>query len=85
MKKTGELNVKGTAVRVMKIGGEDFVCLTDIAATRNPTDPRFVVQSWMRNRMTVLFLGLWKNLTIPSLTVSDSRRLKSMPERMPFR
>ena len=65
MKKTNELNVKGTAVRVVKIGGEDFVCLTDIAATRNPTDPRFVVQSWMRNRMTVLFLGLWEELNNP--------------------
>ena len=65
MKKTNELNVKGTAVRVVKIDGEDFVCLTDIAATRNPTDPRFVVQSWMRNRMTVLFLGLWEELNNP--------------------
>ena len=65
MKKTNELNVKGTAVRVAKIGGEDFVCLTDVAATRNPTDPRFVVQSSMRNRMTVLFLGLWEELNNP--------------------
>ena len=65
MKKANELNVRGTAVRVAKIGGDDFVCLTDIAATRNPTDPRFVVQSWMRNRMTVLFLGLWEELNNP--------------------
>ena len=65
MKKANELNVKGTPVRVMRVGDEDFVCLTDIAATRNPTDPRFVVQSWMRNRMTVLFLGLWEELNNP--------------------
>ena len=31
MKKTGELNIKGTVVRVVKINGEDFVCLTDMA------------------------------------------------------
>ncbi len=28
MKKTGELDIRGTVVRVMKINGEDFVCLT---------------------------------------------------------
>ena len=65
MKKANELNVRGTAVRVAKIGDEDFVSLTDVAATRNPNDPRFVVQSWMRNRMTVLFLELWEELNNP--------------------
>ena len=76
MKKTSELNVKGTAVRVVKIGGEDFVCLTDIAATRNPTDPRFVVQSWMRNRMTVLFLGLWEELNNPEFNRAGFEAVK---------
>ena len=35
MKKTSELNVKGTAVRVVKIDGEDFVCLTDMAKSKS--------------------------------------------------
>lgn len=65
MKKTNELSVKGSPVRVIRVGDEDFVSLTDIAVTRNPADPRFVVQSWMRNRMTVLFLGLWEELNNP--------------------
>lgn len=66
MKKSSEIFVKGTSVRVVKINGEDYISLTDIAATRNATDPRFVVQSWMRNRMSVLFLGLWENLNNPN-------------------
>lgn len=28
MKKSSELDIRGTVVRVMKINGEDFVCLT---------------------------------------------------------
>ena len=28
MKKAGELDIRGTVVRVVKIDGEDFVCLT---------------------------------------------------------
>ena len=35
MKKANELNVKGTAVRVVKIDGEDFVCLTDMAKLKS--------------------------------------------------
>ena len=31
MKKSNELDVRGTLVRVIKIGGDDYVCLTDMA------------------------------------------------------
>ena len=30
MKKAGELDVRGTVVRVVKIGDEDYICLTEI-------------------------------------------------------
>ena len=33
--KASELNVKGTAVRVFKIDGEDFVCLTNMAKLKS--------------------------------------------------
>ena len=35
MKKTNELDIKGTVVRVVKINGEDFVCLTDVAKLKS--------------------------------------------------
>ena len=35
MRKTNELDIKGTAVRVVKINGVDFVCLTDMAKLRS--------------------------------------------------
>ena len=65
MKKNSEIEVRGTKVRIVKINGADYVSLTDIAATRNPEDPRFVVHSWMKSRMTILFLGLWEELNNP--------------------
>lgn len=39
MKKTSELDIKGTLVRVVKIDGEDFVCLTDMAKLKSD-DPQ---------------------------------------------
>ena len=35
MKKINELDIKGTVVRVVKINGEDFVCLTDMAKLKS--------------------------------------------------
>ncbi len=49
-------------MRVMKHNGADYVCITDIAALRNPVEPKDVVKNWMRSRATVSFLGLWEKL-----------------------
>ena len=35
MKKTSELGIRGTVARVVKINGEDFVCLTDMAKLKS--------------------------------------------------
>ena len=49
-------------MRVMKHNDADYVCITDIAALRNPVEPKDVVKNWMRSRATVSFLGLWEKL-----------------------
>ena len=65
MKKTGELDVRGTVVRVVKINGEDFVCLTDMAKLKSE-DAQQTISNWMRNRMTLEYLGLWEELYNPN-------------------
>lgn len=64
MKKQTEIEVRGTVVRVAKINDDDYVCLTDIAKTKSD-DPTAVIGNWMRNRMTIEYLGLWENLNNP--------------------
>ena len=64
MKKTSELDIKGTVVRVVKINGEDFVCLTDMAKLKSE-DAQQTISNWMRNRMTLEYLGLWEELYNP--------------------
>ena len=64
MKRTSELDVKGTLVRVVKIDGVDFVCLTDMAKLKSD-DPQQTISNWMRNRMTIEYLGLWEELYNP--------------------
>lgn len=64
MKKTGELDIRGTLVRVVKINGEDYVSLTDMAKLKSE-DAQQTISNWMRNRMTLEYLGLWEELYNP--------------------
>lgn len=64
MKKSNELDVRGTLVRVIKIGGNDYVCLTDMAKLKSE-DAQQTISNWMRNRMTLEYLGLWEELYNP--------------------
>ena len=57
------LNAKGMDIRtILGVNNKDYISLTDIAKYRNPNDPRFIIQNWMRNRDTIEFLGLWELL-----------------------
>ena len=71
MKKNTELIANGQAVRMMKINGADFICLTDIARFKNPEFPADVVRNWMRSKMTVAFLGLWEQLHNPNFNMAE--------------
>ena len=64
MRKVQELEVRGTSVRVVKIDGNDFVCLTDMAKLKSD-DANATICNWMRSRMTIEYLGLWETLYNP--------------------
>lgn len=59
------INVKGIEVTILKVRGEDFISLTDIARNKNAGEPKDVVKNWMRSRATIEFLGLWEQLNNP--------------------
>ena len=62
----------------MKHNDADYVCITDIAALRNPVEPKDVVKNWMRSRATVSFLGLWEKLHNSGFNRVDFDRLLAM-------
>lgn len=57
-----EISIKGTIVTFFSEKDEDYVCLTDMARSKNVDDPRFVVQKWMSTRYTIEFIGLWEQM-----------------------
>ena len=59
------ITIQTTTIRVLKINGEDYICLTDIAKQRNPIEPKDVVKNWMRLHNTLEYLGIWEKLNNP--------------------
>ena len=59
---TTTIFVKENEIRVMRIGNEDYISLTDLAKYANPEAPADVVKNWLRNKETISFLGVWETI-----------------------
>ena len=68
MKNNSELDIRGTIVRVVKIDGEDFICLTDMLKAK---DGDFFVTDWLRNRNTLEFIGIWEQVYNPDFNYGE--------------
>ena len=58
--------------------------LTDLARYANPEETKIPVQTWMRNKNIVSFLGLWEQMHNPNFKGIDSRPLKMRQEKIVF-
>ena len=59
-----QVNVLGTAIRIMKFQQDDYISLTDIAKHKGDKSD-FIIQNRMRNRNTIEFLWLREKLYNP--------------------
>ena len=65
--------IEDTAVSVVDISGEDYICLTDMVRGEEGGDH---IRNWMRNRNTVEFLGLWESMSNPHFKPVEFDRFK---------
>lgn len=82
MKKQSEIEVRGTVVRVVKINDEDYICLNDMLKVK---DGDFFFSSWLRNRNTVEFLGIWERVYNPDFNCVEFDIIKSQAGLNSFR
>ncbi|MBE0508498.1 MAG: KilA-N domain-containing protein [Marinospirillum sp.] len=59
------IEVLSTEIKVKTIDQNDFICLTDIAKSKNPDHPDDLIRNWLRNRNTLELLGIWEQLHNP--------------------
>lgn len=54
-----KITVKDTEVNVVKVNGEDYICITDMLRAK---DGDFFITDWLRNRNTLEFIGIWEKV-----------------------
>jgi hypothetical protein len=60
--KNNKIEVLDQEVRLQKIDGEEYICITDIARHKNSERIDDLIRNWLRNRNTIEFLGIWEQL-----------------------
>ncbi len=78
------INVIDNSVRIMRVNGEDYISLTDIAKYKNPSEPSDVIKKWLSNYDTIEFLGLWEKLSNENFNSAEFRRIKNESPKKSF-
>lgn len=66
MAKNQTIQVLSTEIKIKAIDEHDFICLTDIAKSKNPEHPDDLIRNWLRSRNTLELLGIWEQLHNPN-------------------
>ena len=79
-----EVDVKGSAIKILRIDGYEYISLTDLAKTQNDESPADVVKNWMRNKETLLYLGVWEELNNENFKLVEFDQFKNEAGRHAF-
>ncbi len=63
-----KITVKDVEVNVVKVNGEDYICLTDMMRAK---DGDFFITDWLRNRNTLEFIGIWEKVYNPNFNYGE--------------
>ncbi|KAA6301757.1 MAG: hypothetical protein EZS26_002066 [Candidatus Ordinivivax streblomastigis] len=77
-----KITVKNTEITVVKINDEDYISLTDMIKAK---DGEFFVTSWLRNRNTLEYIGIWERVYNPNFNYVEFDTIKSKAGLNSFR
>lgn len=69
-----KITVKDTEVNVVKVNGEDYICLTDMLRAK---DGDFFITDWLRNRNTLEYIGIWEKVYNPNFNYGEFATIRS--------
>jgi hypothetical protein len=61
-----KIEVLNRSVTVQRREDQDYISLTDIVRYKDASAMDDLIRSWVRNRNTVEFLGIWEQLNNPA-------------------
>src|ERR1700675_483350 len=80
--KTVTIEVQGTAITVLGKEHGDYISLTDMV--RNFEGGSALIEQWLKNKDTVLFLGVWEQLNNPGFNSLEVEGIKNEAGRNSF-
>ena len=76
--KTTIIEVQGTDITILSREQGDFISLTDMV--KNFDGGNALIEQWLKNKDTVLFLGIWEQLNNPVFNSLEFEGIKNRPE-----
>ena len=77
MMKNKKINVQGIDIVISQIVNQDYICITDIAKTKDgESRAADIIKNWIRNRGTLEYLGTWEQLYNPIFKVVEFDHFK---------
>ncbi|XHR28909.1 MAG: KilA-N domain-containing protein [Chthoniobacteraceae bacterium] len=73
--KKATIEVQGTPIAIVSKGREDYISLTDMV--RHFEGAGALIEQWLKNKDTVLFLGVWEQLNNPDFNSIEFEGIKN--------
>ena len=77
-----KLIVNDTEITILSVNEKDYITLTDMLKAK---DGEFFISSWLRNRNTLEFLGVWEQIHNPDFNYVEFDIIKSQAGLNSFR
>lgn len=69
-----KITVQNTEVSVIKVDGEDYICLTDMLRAK---DGDFFITDWLRNRNTLEYIDIWEKVYNPDFNYGEFATIRN--------
>ena len=80
--KRSSIDVRGTTIGILSQPGGDYISLTDMV--RNFDGAGALIEQWLKNKDTVLFLGVWERINNPDFNSLEFEGIKNEAGRNSF-
>lgn len=80
--KKSKINVQGTAITVLSKPESDYISLTDMV--KNFDGGSALIEQWLKNKDTVLFLGVWEQINNPNFNSPKFEGIRNEAGRNSF-
>lgn len=80
--KTSTITVQGTAITILSQDSDDYISLTDMS--KHFEGGPVLIEQWLRNKDTILFLGIWEQLHNPVFNTLEFEGISNESGRNSF-